>query len=56
MPVFDGLDPRYKRVFWTVIAINAVMFVVEIAAGHLAGSQALQADALDFLGDTSPMA
>ena len=49
---FDGLDPRYKRVLWTVIAINALMFVIEIAAGHLAGSQALQADALDFLGDT----
>ena len=49
---FDGLDPRYKRVLWTVIAINALMFVTEIAAGHLAGSQALQADALDFLGDT----
>src|SRR5258705_8549205 len=49
---FDGLDPRYKRVLWTVIVINAVMFVVEIAAGHIAGSQALQADALDFLGDT----
>ena len=37
---------------WAVIAINAVMFAVEIAAGHMAGSQALQADALDFLGDT----
>ncbi len=49
---FDGLDPRYKRVLWAVIAINAVMFLVEMAAGHLAGSQALQADALDFLGDT----
>ena len=49
---FDGLDPRYRRVLWTVIAINALMFVVEIAAGHIAGSQSLQADALDFLGDT----
>jgi Co/Zn/Cd efflux system component len=49
---FDGLDPRYRRILWTVIAINAVMFVVEIAAGHIAGSQALQADALDFLADT----
>jgi Co/Zn/Cd efflux system component len=28
------------------------MFVVEMAAGHLAGSKALQADALDFLGAT----
>jgi Co/Zn/Cd efflux system component len=28
------------------------MFVVELAAGALAGSQALQADALDFLADS----
>jgi Co/Zn/Cd efflux system component len=42
----------YKRILWAVIAINASMFVVEITAGHIAGSQALQADALDFLGDT----
>lgn len=52
VPAFDGVDPRYKRVLWTVIAINAAMFLVEMVAGHLAGSQALQADALDFLGDT----
>ncbi|MBS0238113.1 MAG: cation transporter [Proteobacteria bacterium] len=51
-PRFDGLDPRYKRVLWTVIALNAAMFAVEMVAGQLAGSQALQADALDFLGDT----
>jgi Co/Zn/Cd efflux system component len=46
------MDPRYKRVLIAVIAINAAMFVIEMAAGHFAGSQALQADALDFLGDT----
>lgn len=51
-PRFDGMDPHYKRVLWTVIALNAAMFVVEMTAGQLAGSQALQADALDFLGDT----
>lgn len=51
-PRFDGLDPRYRRVLWLVITINAAMFIIEMAAGHLAGSQALQADALDFLGDT----
>src|SRR3954467_12078165 len=28
------------------------MFLVEMVMGHLAGSQALKADALDFLGDT----
>ncbi len=52
VPVFDGLDPRYKRVLWTVIGINGTMFVVEMVAGQLAGSQALKADALDFLADT----
>ena len=50
-PKFDGIDPNYKRILWTVILINASMFMVEMSAGKLAGSQALQADALDFLGD-----
>ncbi len=50
-PVFDGVDQRYKAVLWIVILLNAGMFLVEILAGKLAGSQALQADALDFLGD-----
>ena len=50
-PVFDGVDQTYKRVLWIVILINAAMFFVEMSAGKLAGSQALQADALDFLGD-----
>jgi Co/Zn/Cd efflux system component len=36
-----------------VLAINAVMFLVEIGAGLAAGSASLQADALDFLGDAS---
>ena len=51
-PVFDGMDPRYRRVLWTVIAINGAMFLTEMVAGQLAGSQALKADALDFLADT----
>lgn len=51
-PKFDGVDPAYKRILWVVIAINAIMFIVEMLAGKLAGSQALQADALDFLGDS----
>lgn len=52
VPVFDGMDPRYKLVLWIVIGINGAMFLTEMVAGQLAGSQALQADALDFLGDT----
>ena len=49
---FDGMSKDYKRRLWLVIAINALMFAVEMTAGQLAGSQALQADALDFFGDT----
>ena len=49
---FEGVDPAYKHRLWVVIGINAVMFLVEMGAGAVAGSRALQADALDFLGDT----
>ena len=48
---FDGVSSDYKRRLWIVIALNAIMFAVEMGAGQLARSQALQADALDFLGD-----
>ncbi|ABF65662.1 cation efflux protein [Ruegeria sp. TM1040] len=48
---FDGVSKEYKRRLWAVIVINAAMFCVEMAAGQAAGSQALKADALDFLGD-----
>lgn len=48
---FDGVSDDYKRRLWIVIAINAAMFIIEMGAGRLAHSQALQADALDFLGD-----
>ncbi|QBF32750.1 cation transporter [Thalassococcus sp. S3] len=50
---FDGLSPDYERRLWLVIAINAVMFVVEMSAGHIAQSQALMADALDFFADAA---
>jgi Co/Zn/Cd efflux system component len=43
----------YRRVLWAVLAINAAMFAIEIAAGLHAGSASLQADALDFLGDAA---
>jgi Co/Zn/Cd efflux system component len=44
-------NEAYRRVLWAVLAINAAMFAVEVAAGLAAGSASLQADALDFLGD-----
>jgi Co/Zn/Cd efflux system component len=43
----------YRLDLWVVLAINAVMCAVEIGAGLAAGSVALQADALDFLGDAA---
>jgi len=49
---FEGLSATYKRILWIVIAINASMFVVEFSFSFIAHSKALQADALDFLGDT----
>jgi len=50
--VFDGTSAAYRRVLMLVIAINAGMFIVELTAGITAQSMALQADALDFLGDS----
>ena len=54
-PAHDGAsnDPRWRRILWIALAVNLAMFVVEIAAGALSGSRALQADALDFLGDAA---
>jgi cation diffusion facilitator family transporter len=49
---FDGTSLRYKRVLWIVIALNAGMFLVESIGGIFSQSQALQADALDFLADS----
>lgn len=45
--------PAYKRALWIVAALNLGSAVVEMAGGIIAGSQALKADALDFLGDGS---
>jgi Co/Zn/Cd efflux system component len=47
------IDGTYRRVLWAVLAINAGMFGIEGAAGILSGSVALQADALDFMGDAA---
>ena len=47
----DVLWVRQSRILWTVLAINAGMFIVEAAAGLVAGSAALLGDSLDMLGD-----
>ena len=43
--------PRYRRILWIALVANAIMFVVEMAAGWQAGSLSLLADAVDFAGD-----
>jgi len=50
---FDGASAAYKRVLIVIIAINLGMFFVELFGGLAAGSMALLADSLDFLGDSA---
>lgn len=46
-----AMDHAYRRILYIVLTLNASMFLVESVAGYIAGSAALQADAIDFLGD-----
>lgn len=48
----NRLRGKHKDVLTAVLVINAVLFVVEAAAGLLANSTALLADSLDMLGDS----
>ena len=48
-----GNNPRYRRILWIALFINAAMFLVEIGAGFSTGSVSLLADAIDFLGDAA---
>jgi Co/Zn/Cd efflux system component len=47
----EALKQRQSATLRTVLAINAVMFVVELAAGLVSKSTALLSDSLDNLGD-----
>lgn len=46
-------SPRYRRVLWIALWVNALMFGVEIAGGIASGSVSLLADAVDFAGDAA---
>lgn len=46
-----SLKAGQRRVLLWVLAINALMFVIEFTAGYIANSSALMADAVDMLGD-----
>jgi cation diffusion facilitator family transporter len=47
----SALRESHGRVLWIVLAVNATMFLIEGAAGVVAHSTSLLADALDMLGD-----
>ncbi len=46
-------SPRYRRVLWFALVVNAAMFAIELAGGVNAGSVSLLADAADFFGDAA---
>ena len=52
-PIRAQDDPAYRRALWIVIILNIGFGLFEIVGGFMADSQALKADALDFLGDGS---
>jgi Co/Zn/Cd efflux system component len=53
-PPSNALDlPRYRRVLWVALVVNAAMFLVEVVAGFRAESASLLADAIDFAGDAA---
>jgi len=49
----NSADPRYRRVLWAALVVNAAMFLIEIGAGMQSGSVSLLADSIDFLGDAA---
>jgi Co/Zn/Cd efflux system component len=46
-------SPRYRRILWVALIINAAMLLVELAGAVQSGSVALLADAVDFFGDAA---
>ncbi len=48
-----AFGPAFRRALIAALALNALMFVVELAAGLAADSSSLLADAADFAGDAA---
>ncbi|MCC7411664.1 MAG: cation transporter [Gammaproteobacteria bacterium] len=46
-------NSAFRRVLWIAFLANFVMFLVELAASYIGDSLSLQADALDFFGDST---
>lgn len=47
------VSPGFRKALWIALAINLVMFIVEIISGLRSGSVSLLADAIDFAGDAA---
>lgn len=48
-----AVSQGFRKVLWVALAINLVMFIVEIVSGLRSGSVSLLADAIDFAGDAA---
>lgn len=49
----ESADSGFRRVLWLALLANFAMFIVEITASRIGDSMSLQADALDFFGDSA---
>jgi Co/Zn/Cd efflux system component len=47
----SAASPKYRRILWVALYLNALMFFVELLGSKSSGSNALFADAIDFFGD-----
>ncbi len=52
-PAGNVVDPRFRRILWIALFINALMFIVEVVGSYASGSLSLLADAVDFFGDAA---
>jgi Co/Zn/Cd efflux system component len=52
-PTQPAVDPKYRRVLWFALILNAAMFAVELGASWTSGSVSLLADSVDFFGDAA---
>jgi len=46
-------DPKYRRILWIALIVNALMFAIEIIFSLQSESVSLLADSIDFLGDSA---
>ncbi|MGE0373128.1 MAG: cation transporter [Gammaproteobacteria bacterium] len=48
-----GSDTSFRRILWIALVANFAMFLFEVVASLVGDSLSLQADALDFFGDSA---